>query len=173
MLKQIVRMQLAATAVTLALGVGTAAKADDVTLTVWSHEADEPATVALREKAASQHGSQPSGRPRQDHLVREGRPLRGAQDRACRPDRVRMSSTWSPTRPTTSPAATSCRSTTWSTGTTSMTGRGRCGPMTARSGACRRRPTRSSSTTTRTRWRSSASRCRPTPSSRSPSFSTW
>ena len=52
MLKQIVRMQLAATAVMLALGVGTAAKADDVTLTVWSHEADEPAKVALREKAA-------------------------------------------------------------------------------------------------------------------------
>jgi len=52
MLKQIVRMQLAAVAVTLALGVGTAAKADDVTLTVWSHEADEPAKVALREKAA-------------------------------------------------------------------------------------------------------------------------
>ena len=52
MLKQIVRMQLAAAAVTLALGVGTAAKADDVTLTVWSHEADEPAKVALREKAA-------------------------------------------------------------------------------------------------------------------------
>src|SRR5580765_2001901 len=52
MLKQIVRLQLAATAVMLALGVGTAAKADDVTLTVWSHEADEPAKVALREKAA-------------------------------------------------------------------------------------------------------------------------
>jgi multiple sugar transport system substrate-binding protein len=36
------------------LGVvgGTAAKAEDVTLTVWSHEADETAKVALREKAA-------------------------------------------------------------------------------------------------------------------------
>jgi multiple sugar transport system substrate-binding protein len=52
MLKQIVRMQLAAAAVMLALGAGTATKADDVTLTVWSHEADEPAKVALREKAA-------------------------------------------------------------------------------------------------------------------------
>ena len=52
MMKQIVTMQLAAVAVTLALGVGIAAKADDVTLTVWSHEADEPAKVALREKAA-------------------------------------------------------------------------------------------------------------------------
>jgi multiple sugar transport system substrate-binding protein len=52
MMKQIVAMQLAAVAVTLALGVGIAAKADDVTLTVWSHEADEPAKVALREKAA-------------------------------------------------------------------------------------------------------------------------
>ncbi|HUL09089.1 MAG TPA: extracellular solute-binding protein [Candidatus Acidoferrum sp.] len=52
MMKQIVRMQLAAAAVALALGVGAAARADDVTLTVWSHEADEPAKVALREKAA-------------------------------------------------------------------------------------------------------------------------
>jgi len=52
MMKQIMRMQLVAMAVALALGVGTAAKADDVTLTVWSHEADEPAKVALREKAA-------------------------------------------------------------------------------------------------------------------------
>src|SRR5215510_13278108 len=52
MMKQILRMQLAATAVALALGVGTAAKADDVTLTVWSHEADEPAKGSLREQAA-------------------------------------------------------------------------------------------------------------------------
>ena len=52
MMKQIARMQLAAAAVALALGVGAAARADDVTLTVWSHEADEPAKVALREKAA-------------------------------------------------------------------------------------------------------------------------
>src|SRR5205823_5823607 len=52
MMKQIVRMQLAAFAVMLTLGVGTVAKADDVTLTVWSHEVDEPAKVALREKAA-------------------------------------------------------------------------------------------------------------------------
>ena len=29
-----------------------AAKAEDSTLTVWSHEADEPAKVALREQAA-------------------------------------------------------------------------------------------------------------------------
>ncbi|MBN9010410.1 MAG: extracellular solute-binding protein [Rhizobiales bacterium] len=31
---------------------GSVAKAEDVTLTVWSHEADEPAKVALREQAA-------------------------------------------------------------------------------------------------------------------------
>jgi multiple sugar transport system substrate-binding protein len=38
----------------MAVGIasGTAAKAEDVTLQVWSHEADEPAKVALREMAA-------------------------------------------------------------------------------------------------------------------------
>ena len=30
---------------------GMVAKAEDVTLTVWSHEADEPAKVAFREQA--------------------------------------------------------------------------------------------------------------------------
>jgi len=39
-------------AIALAIGGGSAAKAEDVTLTVWSHEADEPAKVALREQAA-------------------------------------------------------------------------------------------------------------------------
>jgi multiple sugar transport system substrate-binding protein len=42
---------LAAALVLAAIG-GPAAKAEDVTLTVWSHEADETAKVALREKAA-------------------------------------------------------------------------------------------------------------------------
>ena len=36
----------------LSAACGSAASADDVTLTVWSHEADEPAKVALREQAA-------------------------------------------------------------------------------------------------------------------------
>jgi multiple sugar transport system substrate-binding protein len=36
----------------LGMTLGTAAKAEDVTLQVWSHEADEPAKVALREMAA-------------------------------------------------------------------------------------------------------------------------
>jgi len=36
----------------LAVNAGFTAKAEDVTLTVWSHEADEPAKVALREQAA-------------------------------------------------------------------------------------------------------------------------
>ena len=52
MMKHFVKMQFAVTALLLALGAGPAARADDVTLTVWSHEADEPAKVALREKAA-------------------------------------------------------------------------------------------------------------------------
>ena len=42
--------------------------------------------------------------------------------------------------------------------------------MTARPGRCRRRPIPTSSTTTRTCWRSSASRCRPTPSSTQAQF---
>src|SRR3954463_4020794 len=43
---------LMAAALVAAVAGGSAAKAEDVTLTVWSHEADEPAKVALREKAA-------------------------------------------------------------------------------------------------------------------------
>jgi ABC-type glycerol-3-phosphate transport system substrate-binding protein len=42
----------ACAALALAVGIGSAAKAEDITLTVWSHEADEPAKVALREQAA-------------------------------------------------------------------------------------------------------------------------
>src|SRR5262244_3115308 len=42
----------AALVIGASLGFGLQARADDVTLTVWSHEADEPAKVALREKAA-------------------------------------------------------------------------------------------------------------------------
>jgi multiple sugar transport system substrate-binding protein len=48
------RWGVAAAALALAaawLG-GTTARAEDVTLTVWSHEADEPAKVAFREQAA-------------------------------------------------------------------------------------------------------------------------
>jgi multiple sugar transport system substrate-binding protein len=52
MIKHVVGMQMAAAAFTAAMAFGSVAKADDVTLTVWSHEADEPAKVALREKAA-------------------------------------------------------------------------------------------------------------------------
>src|SRR5262245_30101838 len=39
-------------AVVLAMGLCSAAQAEDVTITVWSHEADEAAKVALREQAA-------------------------------------------------------------------------------------------------------------------------
>ena len=42
----------ACAALALAVGIGSAAKAEDITLTVWSHEADETAKVALREQAA-------------------------------------------------------------------------------------------------------------------------
>ena len=38
--------------VVLAVGLASAARAEEVTLTVWSHEADEAAKVALREQAA-------------------------------------------------------------------------------------------------------------------------
>src|SRR5258708_10566401 len=46
---------IAAAALTLAMGLGTAkrtASAEEVTLNVWSHEADEDAKVAFRELAA-------------------------------------------------------------------------------------------------------------------------
>src|SRR4051794_23967591 len=43
---------MAALVIGLSLGFGLKAKAEDVTLTVWSHEADEPAKVAFREMAA-------------------------------------------------------------------------------------------------------------------------
>jgi multiple sugar transport system substrate-binding protein len=39
-------------AIAAGLGQGHPASAEDVTLTVWSHEADEPAKVAFREMAA-------------------------------------------------------------------------------------------------------------------------
>ncbi len=41
-----------AIAVGLSLGFGVQAKAEDTTVTVWTHEADEPAKVAFREMAA-------------------------------------------------------------------------------------------------------------------------
>src|ERR1700731_597243 len=41
-----------AASLALAVAMAPAAKAEDTTLTVWSHEADEPAKVALREQAA-------------------------------------------------------------------------------------------------------------------------
>ena len=43
---------IAAASLALAVAMAPAAKAEDTTLTVWSHEADEPAKVALREQAA-------------------------------------------------------------------------------------------------------------------------
>src|SRR6185437_6712628 len=43
---------LATAAVLAAFGWAPKALAEDVTLTVWSHEADEPAKVAFREMAA-------------------------------------------------------------------------------------------------------------------------
>jgi multiple sugar transport system substrate-binding protein len=46
------RLLIAGTFVGLAFGFGQAASAEDVTIQVWSHEADEPAKVALREAAA-------------------------------------------------------------------------------------------------------------------------
>ena len=168
MIKTLGKWHLAA--VVLAVGLVSAARAEDVTITVWSHEADEPAKVALREQAAKQSRGEPSRRPRQDHLVREGRSLHRAADGAAgrpgagrllcraRSDRIHHQ------------RLSSSRSTIWSTGTTSTTGRARYGPMTARPGRCRRRPIPTSSTTTRTCWRSSASSCPTMRSSRRPQF---
>ena len=59
------------------------ASAQDVTLEVWSHEADEPAKVAFRELAAQKSREEPSRRQGQDHVVREESSVRGAQDRAA------------------------------------------------------------------------------------------
>ena len=50
MIKTLGKWHLAA--VVLAVGLVSAARAEDVTITVWSHEADEAAKVALREQAA-------------------------------------------------------------------------------------------------------------------------
>src|SRR5256885_199651 len=50
MMKQIVRIQLAAFAVMLTLGIGTVAKADDVTLTGWRHDAGEARRCAAGER---------------------------------------------------------------------------------------------------------------------------
>lgn len=46
------RAILAVTALAAGIVTGPAARAEDITLTVWSHEADQPAKVALREQAA-------------------------------------------------------------------------------------------------------------------------
>ncbi len=51
-LKSIARLGLSAVALLLAAGATPKAHAEDVTLNVWSHEADEDAKVAFREKAA-------------------------------------------------------------------------------------------------------------------------
>ena len=68
------RVSLLAASVLVATGAWSA-RAEDVTLTVWSHEADEPAKVAFREQAARELREGPPRRPGQDHLVREERPL--------------------------------------------------------------------------------------------------
>src|SRR5215470_6978002 len=51
-MKRAMKGLFACAALALAVVIGSAAKAEDITLTVWSHEADEPAKVALREQAA-------------------------------------------------------------------------------------------------------------------------
>ena len=117
---------------------GRAANAEDVTITVWSHEADEPAKVGVpREPPRRTSRKGPSGRPRQDHLVREGWALCGPQDRAAgRPRPGRLLSRAGPDRvhhqrlhhPARRSGELEQRST---------TGRARSGPTTARPGLCR------------------------------------
>jgi multiple sugar transport system substrate-binding protein len=51
-MKGSIKWRIAAAALAFLVTTGAGARAEDITLTVWSHEADEPAKVALREQAA-------------------------------------------------------------------------------------------------------------------------
>ena len=57
--------------------------AQEVTLEVWSHEADEPAKVAFRELAAQKSREGASRGQGQDYVVREKSSVRGTQDCAA------------------------------------------------------------------------------------------
>ena len=95
---------------------------------MWSHEADEPAKVAWREKAARNFEAKNPDvkvkitwydKPALNAALQDGAPRRpGARHllRRAGPDRVHHQ------------RVRHCRSTTWSTGATSTTGRGGCGP---------------------------------------------
>ena len=81
-----IRGAAAAGLVTLAVLFGAApqANAEDVTIEVWSHEADEPAKVAFRELARQELREEPPRHEGQDHVVREESAGRRAEDRAAR-----------------------------------------------------------------------------------------
>ena len=100
--------------VTLAVLFGAVpnASAQDVTLEVWSHEADEPAKVAFRELAAKNFEKSHPGAKVKITWYEKNPLFARAQDRAACGQRVPTSSISSPTRPNTSPRATSFRSTT-------------------------------------------------------------
>ena len=51
-MNNVCKTRLAGAVFPISLASGNAARAEDVTLSEWSHEADEPAKVALREQAA-------------------------------------------------------------------------------------------------------------------------
>ena len=77
------------------------ARAEDVTLTVWSHEADEPAKVAFREQAARDlEKAHPGVHVKITWYEKDG--LDAALKTALPAARARTSSTSSPTRPSTS-----------------------------------------------------------------------
>src|SRR5262245_56442468 len=144
--------------------------ADDVTLTVWSHEADEPAKVAFREAAARElEKSHPGVHVKITWYEKEGlyAALKTALPAGQGPDVFYLE-----------PDQTEYISAGYIVPLDNLVNWNNIYDWArqvwtheARSGACRKRPIRSSCTTTRTCWRSSALRCRRTPSSRRASFS--
>ena len=115
------RVLLVATSILVATGAWSA-RAEDVTLTVWSHEADEPAKVAFREQAARDlETAHPGVHVKITWYEKDGlyAALKTALPAGQGPDvfYVEPDQTEYITR------ATSSRSTTWSTGARSTTGR--------------------------------------------------
>ena len=132
---------------------GRAAQAEDVTITVWSHEADEPAKVAFREQAAARTWRRPipasTSRSPGTRRTRLYAALKTALPAGQGPDvfYLEPDQTEYITNGYIVPLDDLVD---WSNDL--RLGARRSGPMTARPGACRRRPIPTSSTTTRTCW---------------------
>jgi ABC-type glycerol-3-phosphate transport system substrate-binding protein len=132
-----------------ALMVAPVAKAQETTLEVWSHEADEPAKVAFRELAARNLEKKHPGLKVKITWY-EKNPLFAALKTALPAGKGPDVFYLEPDQTEYITSGYIVRSTTRSTGTTSSRGRARCGRTTARRTASRRRPIPSSCTTTRT-----------------------